>query len=89
MGVEVSARSRVVEKVQRSELSPAERRAFLGWLVEMAEGVSSPMGKATSAKYSRLARNLGVALGPETLGAATGFMGHLDWETGREVLHAA
>jgi hypothetical protein len=89
MGVEVSARSRVIEKVQRSGLSPAKQRGFLGWLVMSAEGITSPMGYETSAEYSRLARQLGVSLGTEALGESTGFVGRLDWDTGREVLHAA
>jgi len=89
MGVEVSARSRVIEKVQRSGLSPAKQRGFLGWLVMQSEGIASPMGFETSAEYSRLARQLGVSIGSDAAEETTGFVGRLDWETGREVLRAA
>lgn len=89
MGVEVSARSRVLEKVKRSGLSPAKQMAFMGWLMYNAEGIDPKVSRNTAALYSQLARGLGVALGPEVVGDATGFVGRLDWASGREVLRAA
>ena len=87
MGVDVVATKRVIERVQRSGLTPAEQRSFLGHLILQAQGCSTPMASSTSAKFNRLQRDLGVALGAESEGA--GFVGRLDWDTGREVVRVA
>lgn len=90
MGVEVAARSRMVEKVKRSGLSPAKQRGFIGWLTMMAEGEESPLGSQAAAEYRKLARTLGVTLGPDKLDESTGgFVGRLDFDSGREVLRAS
>jgi len=88
MGVEVSARQRVIEEVQRSDLSQREQVSFLGWLMLQAEGIASPMSSSTLAKYRRLTRELGVVLGPENVDQATQFTARLDFIEGREVLCA-
>ncbi|MDQ3956681.1 MAG: hypothetical protein M3285_14180 [Actinomycetota bacterium] len=88
MGVEVSAADRVIEKVQRSELSPAKQRSFLGWLFLQSRGMASPLSKETAAGFNRLARELDVALGPQDADVL-GFVGRLDFDSGREVLRCA
>lgn len=88
MGVEVTATERVVEKVQRSGLSPAKQRAFLGFLLMRSVGAESPMSNDTATEFNRLVRTLGVTLDAgEPAGPA--FVGRLDFEAGTEVLRAA
>ncbi|GAC1327779.1 MAG: hypothetical protein NVSMB17_02280 [Candidatus Dormibacteria bacterium] len=88
MGREVSATDRVVEKVLRSDLSPARQRGFLGHCMMESRGVSAPMGKATAAAYRRLQRDLNVVLEPGMFegGAGAGFVGRLDYVSGHEVV---
>jgi hypothetical protein len=91
MGREVSATDRVVEKVIRSELSPAKQRGFLGHCLMESRGVSAPMGKATAAQYRRLQRELNVVLEAQMFegGGGVGFVGRLDYERGREFVRVA
>jgi hypothetical protein len=91
IGREVSATDRVVEKVLRSDLSPAEQRGFLGHCLLESCGVYAPIGKATAAAYRRLQRELNVVLDARTFegGGGAGFVGQLDYEAGREVLRVA
>jgi hypothetical protein len=55
--------------------------------METAAGHGDDVSKEAAAKYRRLARDLGVALGPETFEGS--FMGRLDWDEGTVVLRAA
>lgn len=87
MGVEVTATERVLEAVQRSGLTPAKQRSFLGHLLLQAHGMASPLSNDTASEFNRLQRGLGVVLTPDTDGA--GFVGRLDWESGREVVRVA
>jgi hypothetical protein len=97
MGVEVGATDRIVEQVVRSGLSPAKQRGFLGHLLLASVGATSPLSKETAAQYHRLQRDLGIALGPASLGdddegqavEVGGFVGRLDFATGREVVRVA
>jgi hypothetical protein len=91
MGREVSATDRVVEKVIRSELSPAKQRGFLGHCLMESRGVSAPMGKATAAAYRRLQRDLNVVLDARMFdgGRGAGFVGWLDYEAGKEIVRVA
>lgn len=87
MATEVCTRNEVVARTRAAALSPTVRRAFLGWLMETACGYESSLSKDAASKYRKLARDLGVALGPEAL---TGSMvGRLDWEKGTVVVRAA
>jgi hypothetical protein len=87
MGSEVMTRNEVVARVRAAGLSPALRRSFLGWLMETASGYDAAVSKEAAAKYRRLARDLGVTLGPEALAGA--LVGRLDWDEGTVVLRAA
>lgn len=89
MGVEVCATDRVLEKVQRSGLSPAKQRSFLGHLLLRSRGMESPVGSRAAAEWNRLVRELGITLSGETFGGAGGFVGRLDYDSGREVMRAA
>ncbi len=88
MSVEVSATNRVVEQVSESGLSPAKQRALLGWMLQRSCGQVSPVSKETGAEFNRLSRQLGVTL-EAAGGDAPGFIGRLDWDSGREVVRAA
>ena len=87
MSSEVCTRNEVVARARAAGLSPAVRRAFLGWLMETACGYDAAVNAHTSAKYRKLARDLGVSLGPEALTGA--MVGRLDWEQGTVVVRAA
>jgi hypothetical protein len=89
MGAEVSGTSRVVDKVAASDLSEREQCMFLGWLVSQAAGKGwQPGSKTTLAKWRKVQRDIGVAVGDLSDGQA-GFVSRLDWDTGREVLRVA
>ena len=90
MGAEVAGDlSRLVERVHAADLSRAQRRAFLGWLVEQAAGMEAEVeSSATLAKYRRLQRELGIAAPVELL-ATVKVLRRLDWETGRELQRVA
>jgi hypothetical protein len=88
MDTEVCTRNEVVARVMRAPaLTDRERTFFLGWLMQSAAGHEPITSKATAAKYRRLSRDLGVALGPETFAGSV--MGRLDWDEGTVVLRAA
>jgi hypothetical protein len=87
MAAEVCTRNEVVARVRASGLTPAQQRGFLGWLMETASGYESSVATNTSSRYRKWARELGVALGPETF--AGSLVGHLDWDAGTVVLRAA
>lgn len=90
MGAEVAGDlTRLVERVQQSEMSRAQRRGFLGWLVEQAAGMESSVeSSATLAKYRRLQRELGI-VAPSDLQTTMTVLRHLDWETGKELQRVA
>jgi hypothetical protein len=87
MGVEVSAKERVVEKVLRSDMTPAEMTGFIGFLTLLSCGVSVPRDAKTLRKYNRLMKEMNVVIQPDSFGDA--FVGRLDFESGREVLRVA
>jgi hypothetical protein len=90
MGAEVAATSRVVELVRASHLTLREQASFLGWLMMQAHGGEYQPGKKALAKWRKVQRDLGIAIGD--LGDASepsGFVSRLDWDTGREVYRAA
>ncbi len=87
MASEVCTRSEVVTRVNAAGLNTQTRRSFLGWLMETADGYGASVSKNTATKYRRLARDLGVALGPESL--TNSQVGRLDWEQGTVILRAA
>jgi hypothetical protein len=90
MGVEVaSSVGRLVRVVQAADLSERECLFFLGWLMCEAAG-QSPVGlsTATSAKYRKLQRDLGIAA-PSDFEGMVEVLTRLDWESGREVLRVA
>jgi hypothetical protein len=88
MGIEVSSTHGVVEVLARSDLTDRERTMFLGWLVQQSTPYAWEPSSATGAKFRRLQRQLGVAVGPEAV-ASVGFVSRLDWESGREVVRVA
>lgn len=85
MATEVQAMEAVVERVMRSELSFAEQRSLIGYLSMIAAGADVRASRTTHAKYRRIARQVGVALDPETLGGGGGFSARLDLDSGRMV----
>jgi hypothetical protein len=87
MGVEVSAKERVVEKVLQSDLSPTDMTGFLGFLTLLSCGVSVPRNRRTLTKYNRLMKEFNVVIQPDSFGDS--FVGRLDFESGREVLRVA
>jgi hypothetical protein len=89
MGVEVTVADEVVERVLRSDLSGADQRGLLGWLLMASVGKESPMSSRTAAKYRAAARRLGIALDPAMFEGGEAFRARLDWETGTEVLRVA
>ena len=89
MGSTVAGGQSLVVKVQAAGLTPAQGRAFLGWLVESAFGVSSDVSPTTAAKYRRLARRLGVTVSQDVFGGALAVTGRLELEAGAEVLEVA
>lgn len=88
MGVEVSATSRVIEKVQRSGLTPAQQRNFLGHLLLQSAGMEAPGADRTSRRWAKLQRDIGVSL-VHVESDHLGFVARLDWQSGREVVRAA
>ena len=90
MGAEVAGDlARLVERVHESDLTAAERRGFLGWLVEQAAGMEGgSMSSATLAKYRRLQRRLGIVAPVDLAGTVT-VLRRLDWATGTEVQRVA
>lgn len=89
MGSEVTTGNKVVELVAELDLTPARRRAFLGYLMEQAYGLPSSLAKQTASDYRRMQRELGLVLGPESFGVGGDVVVRLDFETGREVYRAA
>lgn len=87
MDAEVCTRNEVVARVMAAGLTPAMERTLLGWMMQKASGFESSMSNDAASKYRKLARDLGVTLGPETF--AGSMVGHLDWEAGTVVLRAA
>jgi hypothetical protein len=87
MGVEVMTREAGVDRVLRSDLSPATQRSFLGWLLLSSCGVEPTRNKHTAAKYRKLARDLGVSLEPEEVRLRRAC--RLDWEEGTVIERAA
>lgn len=87
MGVEVSAKERVVEKVLRSDMTPSEMTGFIGFLTLLSCGVSVPRDAKTLRKYNRLMKEMNVVIQPDSFGDS--FVGRLDFESGREVLRVA
>jgi hypothetical protein len=89
MGAEVAGASRVVDLVAGSGLSRREQASFLGWLLMQAGGKAWDVGSsATLAKWRRVQRELGIAVG-DLADGGSGFVSRLDWESGREVFRAA
>ena len=87
MGTEVGAMQRVVEQAQRAGLSSRELCSYLGYVTLLANGSGRCVSRNTAKKYRDLSRTLGVSI-EELIPEAASFMGRLDWETGKEVLHA-
>ena len=87
MGSDVGAMERVVERAQRSGLSPREMCSFLGYVTLLANGSGHVVSKNTATKYRQMSRQLGVSIAELEEGAAQ-FMGRLDWDSGSEYLHA-
>jgi hypothetical protein len=88
MGVEVTSTAGVVEAVGQSGLSRREQAMFLGWLVSQSTAYAYEPSSASLAKFRRLQRSLGIAVGPEAV-ASVGFVSRLDWESGSEVRRVA
>ena len=90
MGAEVAGDlSRLVERVSVSDLSAAQKRGFLGFLVQQAAGLDcSDISQTTLAKYRRLQRELGI-VAPAQLSATVRLLRRLDWDSGVEVQRVA
>jgi hypothetical protein len=88
MGTDVGAIERVVEKAQRSGMSQRELLSFLGYVTLLANGSGQVAHRNTATKYRKMSKELGVSIGELEVSSAQ-FLGRLDWETGREHLHAA
>lgn len=92
-GLEVSGTQAVIRRVLDSELTPAKRERLLGRLLLTAHGFPTGGGRNTDYRYDQLVRDLGVLLAPEVLAREDDqqptVSGRLDFDTGREVLHAA
>lgn len=87
-GMEVQGVDAVIEKVLRSELSPARQQRLLGVLMLKARGYGADLGRRQEREYERVIRELGVVLSPGAL-EDSGFTARLDYEMGTEVLRAA
>lgn len=87
MGLDVASASVVVQKVREAGLSPAQERGFLGHLVLLSMGQEALISSSTAAKFNRLIRDLKIVVGPDLFSST--FYGHLDFETGEEVLQVA
>lgn len=88
MGAEVAgSMSRLVAVVHECDyLSSAQKRSFLGWLVEQSAGVEATVSSRTTlAKYRRLQRELGIAA-PCDFGAMLEVVRCLDWDSAKEVV---
>jgi len=90
MGAEVAGDlARLVERVHSADLTSAQRRGFLGWLVEQAAGLEGvDLSQTTLAKYRRLQRELGI-VAPAQMLATVSVLRRLDWDSGREVQRVA
>jgi len=89
MGAEVAGSlSRLVAVVSECEyLSSAEKRSFLGYLVEQSAGLGvASVSKNTLTKYRRLQREVGIAA-PCDFGSMLEVVRRLDWDSGREVVN--
>lgn len=89
MGIEVGTAPRAVEVLQELDMSPAKRRAFLGYLVEQAYGITGPMSTHTAADYRRLQREHGLVLDADALSVQPRELVRLDWDSGEAVRRAA
>ena len=90
MGMEVSATDRVVDVARGSELSGREQAAFIGFCVLESLGASDVLGRSSQYKYRRVARDAGLVLeGGEFQQTSPGFVGRLDFDSGRELVRAA
>jgi hypothetical protein len=88
MGVEVSGDwSLVFSRCEAAGLTPERRRAFIGFLVEQAEGHGVSMGKNQATYYRRLQRLLGVTA--PSGGGGLRVMRRLDFDSGTEVCRVA
>jgi hypothetical protein len=86
MGAEVAGSTgRLVKLVHESDLTMAERRSFLGFLIEQSAGVQTVTSKATLAKYRRVQRDLGI-VSPADFASMVEVVRRLDWETAKEVV---
>lgn len=98
MGAEITATDRLIGRLQAAghrptcergcddHLSPAEQRGLYGFLVFQARGWNTQASRTTLAKYSRFARQLGLAV--DTAEGEADVTGRLDWDSGSEVLAA-
>lgn len=89
MGAEVAAGEALIARVQASALTPAQQRAFLGWLLEEAFGAPGAAHRNTAGRYRRWARELGVAVSPALFRSEVAITGRLDYGDGSEVLRVA
>lgn len=88
MGTDVGAIERVVERARRSDMSAQQLCSFLGYVTLLANGGGHHVHRNTARKYRVMSRELGVSIG-ELEAHSAEFLGHLDFATGQEVLHAA
>lgn len=85
MGVEVRSVAGVVDVVARLGLSEREATMFLGWLVRQSTAWAWEPSFTTAAKFRRYQRELGVTIGPDSLGSLV-YCTRLSWESGTEII---
>lgn len=88
MGTDVGAMERVVERAQRSGMSQRELLSFLGYVTLLANGSGQVAHRNTATKYRKMSKELGVSIS-DLEDSSAQFLGRLDWESGKEHLHAA
>jgi hypothetical protein len=86
MDRQVSGTDELIEQVMRLDVSTTVKERLIGHLVMQQKGCAYPMAKATSAKYRRLARDLGVVHDPERVGKGSTW---LDWDTAEQMTEGA
>jgi hypothetical protein len=80
----------LLEALDLAGLSPAKKRAFVGWLLEQSVGVPSPIGKQAASDYRRIQRQLGI-VAADMFGGQGGkqVFSRLDFDSGTEVRRVA
>lgn len=66
---EVASSDQFTARVLESDLTAQSKRALLGYIAARAQGIDLGMSRNTEAKYRKLAKQLGVALGSQPEGA--------------------